>query len=155
MTETYLSREGYERLSRELQGLKQLKQELSKEIGEAMAQGDLRENGGYAAAKERQADVLRRMSQIESKLRTARLIEETNIPAGEVRIGATVTIKEAVSQETLVYTLVSPEEAEPAEGRVSVHSPLAQGLLGHKVGDRVLVSLPAGPQTFTVIKIER
>lgn len=155
MIDTYLSREGYEKFHRELQELKALKQALSREIGEAMAQGDLRENAGYTAAKERQAGVLRRISLLESRLRTARLIDEVNIPQGEIRIGATITLQEVACRETLVYTLVSAEEADPTEGKISVLSPLAQGLLGHKAGETVPVTLPSGTQTFQVIKIER
>ncbi|MBI4056406.1 MAG: transcription elongation factor GreA [Elusimicrobia bacterium] len=152
--EVYLSREGYEKLENELQKLKKMKVELSKEIGEAMEQGDLRENAGYTAAKERQAEVLRRIVEIEQKLKGAKLIDELNLPKDKVRIGTKVTLKEKESGEEFVYTLVGEDESDPLEGKISVHSPLAQGILGLKMGKEANVSLPTGIKVFKILKVE-
>ena len=153
MNDTYLTREGYEKLHLELEKLKKLKTELSKEIGEAMEQGDLRENAGYTAAKERQAEILRRIGETEFKLKGARLIEEMNLPKGEVRIGAKVTLKEKDSGEEHVYTLVGSDESDPVRGKLSVYSPLAQGLLGLKAGKEAKIPLPAGVKSFKILKV--
>ncbi|MBI4051498.1 MAG: transcription elongation factor GreA [Elusimicrobia bacterium] len=152
--DVYLTREGYEKLESELQRLKKLKVELSREIGEAMEQGDLRENAGYTAAKERQAEVLRRIAEIDEKLRKAKLIEELNVSKDEIRIGAKVTLREKESGEEFVYILTGQEEADPARGTISVHSPLAQGLLGLKAGQEAKINLPAGLRSFKILKVE-
>lgn len=151
--ETYLTREGFEKLRAEMEKLQEEKRELSKMIGEAREQGDLRENAGYQYAKERQAEVMRRIADLETKLSRARLIEETKVAKDEVRIGAIVTIQELSSKSESVYTFVGPEESDPARGKLSVHSPLAQGLLGHKIGETVTVSLPTGKRQFKILKI--
>ena len=155
MAETYLTREGFEKLRKDLERLTLEKQELSIMIGEAREQGDLRENAGYQYAREKQADVIRRMRELEDKLSHVRLIEETEIAKDEVRIGAKVTIQEISSGDKICYTFVGQEESDPSNGKLSVHSPLGQGLLGHKIGETVTVQLPAGPRQFKVLKIER
>ena len=153
MGDTYLTREGYERMKKQLEKLKQLKAHLSIEIGEAMAQGDLRENAGYTAAKERQAETLRKIDDLEGKLKGAKLIDDLKLPKDEVRIGARVTVKDDDGEES-TYTLVGPDESDFASGKISVLSPLAQGLVGHKAGTDVKVQLPAGPRRFKILKIE-
>lgn len=155
MTETYLTREGFEKLRKELDRLSAEKQELSVMIGEAREQGDLRENAGYQYAREKQADVIRRMREIEDKLAHVRLIEETDIAKDEIRIGAIVTLEDLGSKDKFVWTLVGQEESDPSNGKLSVHSPLGQGLLGHKVDDIAKVQLPVGEKKFKVIKISR
>src|SRR3989338_7419685 len=152
---TYLTREGYEKLRRDIDALKEQKRELSKMIGEAREQGDLRENAGYQYAKEKQAEVMRRIADIEQKLGSAQLIEETKIAKDEVRIGATVTMKELASGAEMTYTFVGQEESDPSAGKLSVHSPLGEGLLGHKKGETVEINLPAGKKQFKILKIER
>jgi transcription elongation factor GreA len=152
MAKTYLSREGYDKLRKQLDVLKAEKRQTSKDIGEAMEQGDLRENAGYTAAKERQAELLRRIGEIEEKLSGAQLIEELGVSTDEVRIGAKVTLGDG--EDKLVYTLVGPEESDPMKGKLSVHSPLAQGMLGAKAGQTVEIKLPAGAKKFKVLKVE-
>lgn len=151
--ETYLTREGFEKLRNEMGKLQEEKRELSKMISEAREQGDLRENAGYQYAKEKQAEVMRRIADLEAKLSRARLIEETKVAKDEVRIGAKVTIQELSSKIESVYTFVGPEESDPVSGKISVHSPLAQALLGHKSGETVTVHLPAGKKQFKILKI--
>lgn len=153
MAETYLSREGYNKLVKDLEQLKKRKIELSHEIGEAREKGDLKENAEYHSAKERQAEILRRIHETEEKLQGARIIEELNMPKDEVRIGTTVTVEEKESGEELTYTLVGPDESDPSNGKISVYAPLAQGILGKKTGSTTQVQLPGGLKSFKIIKI--
>jgi transcription elongation factor GreA len=151
----HMSRIGYEKLRKELGELKKKRPALSEEIGVARELGDLKENAEYHAAKEALAHLQSRIFELENKLRSARLIEDENLPSDIVYIGATVSLKNIQNKEQLEWTLVSSEEADVAEGRISVDSPIAQGLLGHKVGDSVKISIPAGIIEYEIIKITR
>lgn len=154
MSETYLTRAGYEKLVGDLNALKKRKTELSREIGEAAEKGDLRENADYTSAKEKQAEVLRRIHELEDKLKGARLVDDLKIKAGEVQIGVRVTLREKESGDEFTWTLVGADEADPAAGKISVYAPLAQGILGRKLGEEVRVQLPAGPKSFKIVKTE-
>src|SRR3989338_10761792 len=125
--ETYLTRDGFEKLRKDMDKLQAQKRELSKMIGEAREQGDVRENAGYQYAKEKQAEVMRRIADIETKLGSAQLIDDAKIAKDEVRIGATVTMKELASGAEMTYTFVGQEESDPSAGKLSVHSPLGEG----------------------------
>lgn len=153
MAETYLTRDGYKKLSEDLRELKQRKQVLSREIGEAREKGDLKENAEYHSAKERLGEVMSRIARIEEQLSGARMIDELAIPKGEVQIGVRVTLKDDSGDE-YAWTLVGAAESDPSSGRISVDAPLARGLLGHKVGEEVKVELPAGPASFKILKAE-
>lgn len=152
---SFLSRKGYEDLRAELDRLKKMKKELSEEIGRAAAMGDLSENFEYTAAKDKQKDTLRRIAEVESKLKSARLIEEAGIPSDKVYIGASVRLLDVDANETINYTLVDSAEADPMNGRISVHTPVAQALLGHGVGEVVEVSTPGGKMKFKITEISR
>jgi len=154
MTDTYLSRAGYERLVDTLEGLQKQKVILSREIGEAAEKGDLKENADYHEAKKRQAEILRRIHEIEGKLKQARIIDDIKIKPGEVQIGVKVTLQDEDGEE-YVWTLVGADETDPNAGRISVYAPLSQGILGKKVGDTATVSLPAGDKVFKILKAER
>lgn len=154
MGETYLSRAGYNKLMEELEMLRQRKNDLSKEIGETREQGDLRENAGYQYAREKQSETLRRIAEIQGRLSNAKIIDDLNLPKDEVIIGMKVTILEVGTDDEYEYTLVGGEESDPAKGKISVHAPIAQGLLGHKVNEEVLIDLPGGKTTFKILKIE-
>jgi transcription elongation factor GreA len=153
--ESFLTRKGYEKLREELVKLRERREQLNIEIGEAREKGDLRENAEYHAAKEAQQKVMTRMGDIQDKLRTSRIIEEMDVKQGEVRIGCCVTLLDVKHKDEFAYTLVDGAEADFAQGRISVHSPLAGGLLGHKEGEEVVVNLPAGPTTFKILKVAR
>lgn len=153
--ETFLTRAGYEKLRQELSKLKERRSQLSVDIGEAREKGDLKENAEYHAAKEEQAKVQQRINELEEKLRSARLIEESAAPVGEIRIGATAHLKDVKSGESVAYTLVDATEADFAQGKISVQSPVAQALLGHKAGDKVLVKLAGGALEYLVTKVSR
>lgn len=149
-----MSRAGYDKMMAELKMLEQRKRDLSHEIGETREQGDLRENAGYHFAREKQSETLRRIAEIHTKIANARIVEDLNLPKGEVIIGVKVTIREVGTSDDYEYTLVGPEESDPAAGKISVHAPIAQGLLGYKVDDEVAIDLPVGKTNFRILKIE-
>jgi transcription elongation factor GreA len=154
MSDVYLTKEGYIKLKEELAKLNRQKIELSHEIDDARAQGDLRENAGYAAAKEKQGMIFSRIHELETKLQTAKLVDDLQVNKNEVRLGATVTMVDQASKNQLVYTLGSADEADPSQGKISVSSPLAQGLLGAKAGTTIRVNLPNGEKVLDIVKIE-
>lgn len=154
MPDTYLTRAGYEKLVGDLENLKKQKSILSREIGEAAEKGDLRENADYHEAKKRQAEILRRIHELEDKLKRARLIDELKVKNGEVQIGVRVRLLDELDGDEMEWTLVGADEANPSEGKLSVFSPLAQGILGKKVGDEVVIPLPAGPKKIKILKAE-
>lgn len=154
MSETYMTRAGFEKLVKELDMLVERKQSLSKEIGETREQGDLRENGGYQYARERQSETLRRISEIQDRISGAKIIDDMDLPKDEVIIGVKVTIKDVSDGEEYEYSLVGAEESDPMKGKISVHAPIAQGLLGHKINETVEVTLPGGATKFKILKIE-
>ncbi|MDR2709425.1 MAG: transcription elongation factor GreA, partial [Elusimicrobiota bacterium] len=142
MTTIFLTREGREKLIKELETLQKRKPAVQDEIARAREHGDLKENAEYHAAKETLTHLMRRISEINTKLSQAKLIDEQDIDVNKVLIGATVTIKDEDGLE-ITYTLVDSEESDPAAFKISVQSPLAQGLLEHKLGDICEVNLPA------------
>ncbi len=150
----YVSRKKYESLVNELKDLKVLKASLSNEIGEAAAQGDLKENAEYHAAKEKQAETLTRINELESRLRSAQITDDLTVDHSEARIGATVTLQDVAADLEFTYTLVGSMESNPDKGLLSVKSPLANGVLGKKEGETFTVVLPRGPRTYKLVKLE-
>jgi transcription elongation factor GreA len=108
----------------------------------ARSLGDLRENAEYQAAKEAQELNEKKIQELEYKLANAEIIEDLDIPKDEVRIGAKVKLLDLDTNEVEEYTLVSPDEAEPSQGLISVYSPIGKALLGHKVDDVVEIKVP-------------
>jgi len=154
MTDTYLTKDGFEKLQAELLELKKQKNDLSVEINEAREQGDLKENAGYIYGKQKQNVLMNRINELELRLRSAKIVDNMAVNKDQVSLGATVTMKDEKTGATLVYTLSSADEADPSEGRISVSSPLAQGLLGSAVGATVKVSLPSGEKHLAILKVE-
>lgn len=156
MDDIYLSQEGHKKLMEQLEHLKTVKRrKISKAIGEARSHGDISENAEYDAAKDAQAENERRIAELEHKLSHARLIDEENIPKDMVLIGATVRLKDLDTDEELEYTLVSEVEANYAEGKISVSSPVGRALLKHKAGTIVEIKVPAGVLKYKILKISR
>ena len=153
MTE-YMTRAGHEKLIKNLEELKKRKPGLSQEIAEAREKGDLRENAEYHTAKDRLAELMNRIQIIETKLASAQLIDGIKIKDGMVQIGVKVTLLDEEDNEEMQWTLVGQEESNPSSGLISIFAPLAQGILGHKVGEEVTVPLPAGNRKFKILKTE-
>lgn len=154
MEQLYVSRKKYEALVGELKRLKEIKAGLSLEIGEAAAQGDLKENAEYHAAKEKQAETLIRIQDLETQLRNSQITDDLTVDKSEARIGATVTILDIAAELEFTYTLVGSMEANPEKGLLSVKSPLASGVLGKKAGEEFEAVLPKGPRQYKLLKLE-
>lgn len=153
---TYLTREGYEKLRKELEHLKNVKRkQLSKAIGEARSHGDISENAEYDAAKEAQGLNEKRIHELENTLASAQILDDENIATDEVLIGAKVALKDLDSGEELEYTLVSEDEADYSQNKISVSSPVGSGLLNHKEKETVAIKIPAGTLRYKILKISR
>ncbi|HNL39625.1 MAG TPA: transcription elongation factor GreA [Saprospiraceae bacterium] len=151
---TYLTQNGYDRLKAELEELKTTgRQEAARAIAEARAQGDLSENAEYDAAKDAQGMLELKISEIETVLANARVIDETQLDTSKVAIMSNVTIKNLKTGKEMTYKLVSETEADPKQMRISVTSPIGQGLLGKTRGESVKIQTPGGVLEFEVVEI--
>lgn len=154
--EVYLTKAGFEKLRSELERLKTTeRRRIAKAIGEARLQGDISENAEYDAAKDAQAHCEARIAELEAKLANVRIIENENIPSDKIFIGANVTLKDLDMKEEIKYTLVSPEEANYDENKISIFSPVGKALMGHAIGEEITINVPAGALKYKVLKIER
>ncbi len=154
--EVYLTRAGYEKLRTDLERLKTTERhKISKAIGEARLMGDISENAEYDSAKDAQAHNEARIADLETKLAKVRIIENENIPSDKVYIGAIVKLKDLESDEEITYTMVSPEESNYEEKKLSIFSPVGKGLMGKKEGEEVTIQVPAGTLKYKVLKIKR
>lgn len=143
-----------QRLKRELQELQyELSHKLPKELEEARAHGDLSENAEYEAAKARQEIVRARINQIGGRIRELSLYTMASIPQGVVAYGSRVTLEDLDEGEETVYRLVFPEEADAANGRISLGSPLGRALLNRSVGDEVEVHTPKGKRRYAIMEL--
>ncbi len=151
-----MTREGYEKLVKELETLKTTKRrEIAEDIARARAFGDLKENAEYDAAKNSQAMNERKIADVENKLTFIQIIDEIKIPKDQVFIGAKVLLKDLKNQEEFSYSIVPQDEADFDAGKISITSPIAKGLLGLKVGDTAEIKIPAGILKYKVLKISR
>ena len=156
MGEIHLTKKGYQKLMEDLEHLKTVKRrELSKAIGAARAQGDISENAEYDAAKDAQGMNEKRIAELENKLAGAHILDDHDISSDEVLIGAIVKLKDMDTDEELEYMLVSGEEADYTQNKISIASPVGSGLLNHKVGDVVEIKIPAGILRYKILSITR
>ncbi len=152
----YLSREGYEKLEAELKDLKTRgRREIAEEIAEARAKGDLSENAEYDAAKEAQGMLEKRISELENALANARILDEEDIKIDKAYLLSTVTIYNHSTDKEVKYTLVSKDEANFKENKISIESPIGEAILGQEIGDVVEVDVPAGKLKLEIKDIER
>jgi transcription elongation factor GreA len=150
----YLTKERLVELEKELLELKTKgRKEIAAKIAEARSHGDLSENAEYDAAKEEQGLFELKISKLENVLSRARIIDVSQFPQDEVHILSTVKIKNLNNKKIVEYFLVSPEEADFQAGKLSVTSPIGQGLLGAKTGEIVKVKAPAGLLEFEILSI--
>ena len=147
---------GSESLRAELAQRKgEIRQSIVKDIAEARAHGDLKENAEYHAAREQQSLNEGRIQDIESKLADAQIIDVTKIPAtGKVVFGATVTIADEDSGDETTYQIVGEDEADLKLGKISVLSPISRALIGKDTGDVASVNSPNGVKDYEIIKVE-
>jgi len=148
---TYISRDGLEKLRRELDEMVAVRRpEIAQRIHDAKEHGDLTENAEYEDAKNEQAFVEGRIQTLEAMIRTASIIDE-NHSIEHVQIGSTVTVQGPDGTET--FMIVGSAEARPTEGRISNESPVGRALLGKKTGDAVTVHVPAGDYNYRITSI--
>ncbi len=155
MSETkYLTQEGLKNLQEELDKLVSVERpNISQQIAEARDKGDLSENAEYDAAKEAQGLLELKISKIQKNIAAARIIDKSKLDNSKVLLLSTVTIKNLKNKKTMKYTLVPEEESDLKNGKISVESPIAKGLLGKEVGEKVEIKVPAGVIPFEVINI--
>lgn len=150
----YLTQGGYDRLKAELEELKTTgRMEAARAIAEARAQGDLSENAEYDAAKDAQGLLELKISELETVLSTARVIDESQLDASKVAILSNVTIKNLKTGKEMTYKLVSESEADAKQQKISVTSPIGQGLLGKAKGEVAKITTPGGALEFEVVDI--
>lgn len=152
----YYSKEGLEKLKKELAQLeKEERPKLSQQIAEARDKGDLSENAEYDAAKEAQGLLEAKIAKLKEIINNARVIDESKLDASKVLLFSTVVIKNLKNNQTMTYTIVPEKEANLKEGKISVDSPIAKGLLGKEVNHKVDIKVPAGTLTFQIMDISR
>ncbi len=153
-TYTYLSKEGYENLKRELEDLKtDGRAEVAQQIAEAREKGDLSENAEYDAAKDAQGMLEMRINELEKTLANARIVDASQLDDSKVTVFSKVTIKNLKSGKELTYQLVSESEADLKAKKISVTSPMGAGLLGKEKGDIAEVETPRGTLEFEIVNI--
>ena len=155
MSQNYVTKEGLKKLEQELHQLKTKERPaISKQIAEARDKGDLSENAEYDAAKEAQGLLEMKISKLEETVRNAKVVDASKLDNSKVSILSKVKIKNNAGK-TLTYWIVPETEANLKEGKISVDSPIAKGLLGKKVKDKADVVVPAGKITLEILEISK
>jgi len=152
----YLKRNRLAELEEELIKLKTSgRKNMANKIAEARSHGDLSENAEYDAAKEEQTHLEMKINKIENILSRVKVLAPEDMPDGEVFVLANVKIKDITNKEEITYTLVSPEEADFEQDKISVVSPIGKAMLGKKVGDRIEVDVPIGKMKYEILEITK
>lgn len=147
--------EGKKKLENELEDLKMKRRpEVIKRIKIARSYGDLSENSEYESAKDEQAMVEGKIAQIENMLQYAVIIDNEDVAKDEVSMGREVTIKELPDEEPETYSIVGESESDPINGKISNESPMAKGLLGHKIGEEVSIDIPNGTMKVKILDVK-
>ena len=150
----YRSQEGYDKLKAEIKHLEEVERpEVIRQIAEAREKGDLSENAEYDAAKEAQGKLEAKINQLKLTLMDAKILDSSKIKTDAVQILSKVEMKNVKTGATMTYTLVSESEANLRENKISVKTPIAQGLLGKKVGDIVSIRIPQGTIELEIVNI--
>ena len=154
MAIVYMTEEGYKKMMEEINYLESVKRpEISRQIAEARDKGDLSENAEYDAAKEAQGMLEMRINKLKTVIADAKIIDESKLKTDSVQILNKVELKNVKNGMKMTYTIVSESEANLKEGKISVNTPIAQGLLGKKVGDVAEITVPQGKIALEVVNI--
>lgn len=154
MSQSYVTEEGLKKLKEELHQLKTKERpSISRQIAEARDKGDLSENAEYDAAKDAQGHLELRISKLEATVRNAKIVDRSQLDTSKVSILSKVKIKNTSNGKQMTYWIVPETESNLKEGKISVESPIAKGLLGKKIGDKTEVQVPAGKLNFEIIEI--
>jgi transcription elongation factor GreA len=149
-----MSRSGYEKLKAELDQLESVEMpKVAKRIAEARAEGDLKENAEYHGARESQGMLQAKINMLRDKLGRAQIVDTSTLPKDQVAFGATVVVKDLEFGDDETFTLVGAGDENYDEGKILITSPLAQGLVGKKVGQKVEIDVPAGKMKFKILEI--
>jgi transcription elongation factor GreA len=149
-----MTRKGYQTLKKELEHLKSKERpRVIRAIEEARSHGDLSENAEYDAAKERQAFIEGRLSELGYKLGNAEIIDVDNLPKDRAVFACTVVLENVDTGEDVEYQLVGPEESDIEKGRISVTSPLGKAIIGKKPGEEIVLNAPAGKRVYELVEI--
>ena len=149
-----MSKEGYDKLKAEIKHLEEIERpEVIRQIAEAREKGDLSENAEYDAAKEAQGKLEAKIAQLKMTLADAKILDPTKVQTDVVQILSKVEMKNVKTGMTMTYTLVSEGEANLRENKISVQTPIAQGLLGKKVGDVAEIRIPQGTIELEIVNI--
>nr|HID59296.1 transcription elongation factor GreA [Desulfobacterales bacterium] len=149
-----ITQDGYESLKEELKHLKAVERpKVIKAIEEARAHGDVSENAEYDAAKERQAQITRRINELEYKIASSEVINTSDLNTDRAFFGCTVVLENMDTEEIVRYQLVGPYESDIKKGRISISSPLGRGIIGKKKGDEITVQVPGGLRRYEVVDI--
>jgi transcription elongation factor GreA len=149
------TKESYAQVQKELEHLKSVERpKIIQAIADARAHGDLKENGEYHAAREKQGLIEARITDLEDKFSRAQVIEISHMQVDTIRFGAWVSLLDEESDEEKKYRIVGELEADITKNLISVSSPLAKALLGKRVNDLVEITVPKGSKEYTVLKIE-
>jgi len=150
----YVTVEGLQKLKEELDQLRNVERpSISRQIADARDKGDLSENAEYAAAKEAQGMLELRISKLEDIVTRSRILDESKIDISTVRLLNRVKIRNKTNNTVMEYLIVPESEANFKQGKIAVSSPIAQGLIGKKVGDIVQIKVPSGTIPFEIISI--
>ena len=150
-----MTEEGKVKLEKELEDLKiNQRPEIINRIKIARSYGDLSENSEYESAKNEQSLLENRIKTVEHMLQYAEIIDSEQIDENEVSVGKSVTFKELPDEEPESYIIVGAAEADPMEGKISNDSPIAKGLIGHRVDEEVTINIPAGSMKVKILKVE-
>lgn len=153
---SYLTPEGMKRLKDELDHLISVERpNISKMIAEARDKGDLSENAEYDAAKDAQGLLELKISKLEEVVRNSRLLDETRVDTSKVQILSKVKIRNLKTKAEMQYIIVSESEADLKSGKISINTPIAQGLLGKSIGETAEITVPSGNISFEIIEIGR
>lgn len=152
----YYTQEGFEKLRKELHQLKTIERpSIARQIAEARDKGDLSENAEYSAAKEAQGLLESKIARLEETLMFAQVVDNSIMDNRQVRILSKVKIKNHGNGAIMNYTIVAENEANLKEGKISIESPIAKGLMGKKPGEKVKVKVPAGEIWLEILEISR
>lgn len=154
MAITYMTKDGYDRKMAEISRLESIERpRISRAIAEARDKGDLSENSEYDAAKEAQGMLEMKIAQLKDLVANARIIDESKVSTSEIQMLNRVRIHNLDRDKELEYTIVADSEADMKAKKIAISTPIAQGLLGHKVGDVVSIQVPAGIVRFKILEI--
>ncbi len=155
MDKVYMSKDGYEKLRKELDEMKNVKRaEIQEAIATARAHGDLKENAEYHAAREAQGLLEAKIRQLEDKLARTEIVDSSNIPTDAVHFGAKVEMEDLETGDIENYEIVGAGDDDPINGKILVSSPFAQAMLERKVNEEVEVHAPMGVLKYKILKID-